>query len=306
MPEFPDVTVYVERLADRIVAQKLTTVRLVSPFVLRTTQPEIRDVCGTTVRDVHRLGKQIVISLDNGLFLVIHLMVSGRLHWKKKLSALGRGKGLVAFDFSTGTLLFTEASKKKRASLHVVEGQDNLSHFDRGGIDVFRVTLRDFRKQLHRENHTLKRALTDPRLFSGIGNAYSDEILHRARMAPVKQTKNLTLGEDRVLFAAVKDTLKLWTNRLRNDTGANFPEGVTAFREDMAVHGRYRQPCPDCSAPIQRIVYAENEVNYCPRCQTGGKILADRSLSRLLKKNWPRNLDEIDGRGLGIETGELS
>ena len=300
MPEIPDITVYVERLQEFLIGQPLEELRVVSPFVLRTTAPSTRELVGKIVSEVRRLGKRIVLGLDGELFIVIHLMISGRLHWKKRRSAVPRRNGLAAFDFQTGTLTFTEASRKKRASLHIVHGKEDLLTFDHGGLEILEATFAVFRKRLQLENHTLKRALTDPHIFSGIGNAYSDEILHRARLSPVKQTKTLSAEEERNLFRATRNTLTEWIQRLRQETGAGFPENVTAFRDEMAVHGRYRKPCPDCGAPVQRIVYAANEANYCPGCQTNGKLLADRSLSRLLKKNWPKNLDELQTRNLGV------
>lgn len=296
MPEIPDITVYVERLEEFLIGKSLEELRVVSPFVLRTAIPSIRELVGKAVREVRRLGKRIVLGLEGELFIVIHLMISGRLHWKKRGSSVPRRNGLAAFDFPTGTLTFTEASTKKRASLHIVHGEEDLLTFDRGGLEILEATFAAFHKQLQRENHTLKRALTDPHIFSGIGNAYSDEILHRARLSPVKQTKTLSAEEARNLFHATQNTLTEWIHRLRKETGAGFPENVTAFREEMAVHGRYRKPCPDCGAPVQRIVYAQNEVNYCPECQNNGNLLADRSLSRLLKKNWPKNLEELEMR----------
>lgn len=296
MPELPDVTVYVDALKPRIEGQVLLTIRLRSPFVLRTVEPPPSELEGRTVIDVSRLGKRIVMELEGELFAVIHLMIAGRFRWRDSQAAIPKGNGLVAFDFSSGSLIFTEASKKKRASLHLVRGRTALTSFDRGGLEVLEATMEDFRLALCRENHTLKRALTDPRVLSGIGNAYSDEILHRAGLSPFKQTHGLNDDELTSLFTATKKTLQEWVERLRTETGERFPEKVTAFRKGMAVHGRYREPCPACGAPIQRIVYAENESNYCAQCQTGGKVLADRSLSRLLKSNWPRTLEELEQR----------
>jgi formamidopyrimidine-DNA glycosylase len=296
MPELPDVAVYVEALRSRIGGARLDGVRLANPFVLRSVDPPLSSATGRTVTDVTRLGKRIVIGLESDLFLVLHLMIAGRLHWKSA-GARPPGKiGLAAFDFSTGTLTVTEAGTTRRASMHLVRGAGALADFDRGGLEVFDADLPSFRAALARESHTLKRALTDPRILSGIGNAYSDEILHRARLSPVKLTRSLTDDEAARLFDACRTTLADWIDRLRADTGAGFPEGVTAFRPEMAVHGRFGKPCPDCGAPVQRIVHADNETNYCARCQTGGRLLADRALSRLLKQDWPRTLDEMEER----------
>ncbi len=296
MPELPDVTVYIERLNAFIDGQTLERVRLASPFVLRSAAPPIRDAEGKRVIELRRIGKRISIGLEGDLFLVIHLMVAGRLHWGDRGARIPGRIGLAAFDFPTGSLLFTEASSKKRASIHLVHGEASLREFDRGGLEVLDADLRSFQAAIARENHTLKRALTDPRLFSGIGNAYSDELLHRARLSPVKLTAQLTREETARLYRAARETLKEWTARLREEVAEGFPEKVTAFREGMAVHGRYGKPCPVCGSRIQRIVYAENETNYCPRCQTGGKLLADRALSRLLKDDWPRTAEELEER----------
>jgi formamidopyrimidine-DNA glycosylase len=296
VPELPDVTVYLDALAPRILRARLERVRLLTPFLLRSVDPPVSAVSGGTVRGLRRLGKRVVIALEDELFLVIHLMIAGRLHWKEA-GAKPPGKiGLAAFDFSTGTLTLTEAGTKKRASLDVVRGEAALSAYDPGGIDVLDVELAAFRSALTAENHTLKRVLTDPRVFSGIGNAYSDEILHRARLSPVKLSQALDDEEIRRLHEAVRVVLREWIERLRREAGEDFPEGVTAFRADMAVHGRYGKPCPACGAPVQRIVYADNETNYCARCQTGGRMLADRSLSRLLHADWPKTLDEWEAR----------
>jgi formamidopyrimidine-DNA glycosylase len=296
MPELPDVTVYVEALRARILGARLDGVRLANPFVLRSVDPPLTSAAGRTVTELTRLGKRIVIGLDGDLFLVLHLMIAGRLHWKGA-GARPPGKiGLAAFDFSTGTLTMTEAGTARRASIHLVRGPGALAEFDRGGLEVLDADLASFRAALARESHTLKRALTDPRILSGIGNAYSDEILHRARLSPVKLTRSLTDDEARRLFDACRTTLAGWIDRLRADMGTGFPEGVTAFRPDMAVHGRYGKPCPDCGALVQRIVHADNETNYCARCQTGGRLLADRALSRLLKQDWPRTLEEMEER----------
>jgi len=296
VPELPDVTVYLEALERRILGATLERVRLLTPFLLRSVDPPLSAVTGKRVIGLRRIGKRLVIALEDDLFLVIHLMIAGRLHWKAA-GAKPPGKiGLAAFDFSTGTLLLTEAGTKRRAALEAVRGEAALRAVDPGGIEVMDATLEAFRAALTAENHTLKRTLTDPRVFSGIGNAYSDEIFHRARLSPVKLTHALDDDEIRRLYEATRVVLREWIEGLRQDAGEGFPEGVTAFRPDMAVHGRYGKPCPDCGAPVQRIVYAENETNYCARCQTGGKMLADRSLSRLLHSDWPKTLDEWEGR----------
>jgi len=294
MPELPDVTVYVESLAARTVGQELRGVRLKSPFLLRTFDPPLSRASGKKVVEVRRIGKRIVLGLEEDLFLVIHLMIAGRLRWREAGAAIPGKLGLAAFDFASGSVLLTEASTKKRASLHVVRGEAALGEFARGGIEIEGATLAAFRDALVRENHTVKRAITDPRLFSGIGNSYSDEILHAARMSPVKRTAQMNDEEIARLFEATRRTLAEWTDRLRHEVGDGFPEKVTAFRDGMAVHGRYQKPCPVCGAPVQRIVYAENETNYCARCQTGGKLLADRALSRLLHEDWPRTLEELE------------
>ena len=294
MPELPDIVVYCERLAARLVGQPLVRVRLASPFVLRTVDPPLGAAHDRLVHEVRRLGKRIVVGLEDDLFLVIHLMIAGRLRWGAPRAAVPRRLGLAAFDFPAGTLLLTEASSKKRASLHVVRGAAALASFDRGGLEVLDADLAAFRAALRRERHTLKRALTDPRLLSGIGNAYSDEILHAARLSPARLTEALTDEETARLFAAAVTTLRDWTARLRAEVGEGFPAKVTAFRPGMAVHGRYGQLCPRCGAPVLRIRYADNETNYCARCQTDGRLLADRSLSRLLKDDWPRTLEELE------------
>ena len=294
MPEYPDIIVYIERLQPRVQGQVLQRIRLASPFLLRTVDPPIEEAEGKKVLEVRRLGKRIVLYLESDLFLVLHLMIAGRLHWKGRGAKLTRRVGLAAFDFPSGTLTLTEAGTKKRASLHLLRGEQALADLNPGGLEVLETDHATFRAALVRENHTLKRALTDPRLFSGIGNAYSDEILHRARLSPLALTQRLSEEEIARLFESVRGTLLEWADRLRRETGDEFPEGVTAFRKSMAVHGRYRQPCPVCGSAIQRIVYAENETNYCPRCQTAGKLLADRSLSRLLKTDWPRTIEELE------------
>jgi formamidopyrimidine-DNA glycosylase len=295
MPELPDILVYLAALEERILGRPLERIRLASPFLLRSVEPPLDTVQGKTVGVLRRLGKRIVIGLEGDLFLVLHLMIAGRLHWKSRGAKIQGKVGLSAFDFPTGTLTLTEAGTKKRASLYLVTGESLLREHDLGGLDVLHSESAAFHAALTRENHTLKRALTDPRLFDGIGNAYSDEILHRARLSPVQLTQRLTSDEIERLYRAIRDTLSEWIVRLRRETGGRFPEHVTAFRQGMAVHGRYGKPCPDCGSPVQRIVYAENETNYCARCQTGGKLLADRALSQLLKRDWPRTLDELEG-----------
>ncbi len=292
MPELPDIALYLHALAPRVVGRRLERVRVASPFVLRTADPPVADLAGREVREVRRLGKRIVLGFEGDYFAVLHLMIAGRLHWKAADAAVPRRRGLAAFDFPNGVLLLTEAGTKHRASLHVVRGATALAAHDPGGLDVLGATLAQFRAALTRESHTLKRALTDPRLLDGIGNAYSDEILHAARLSPLRLTTQVDDAEIERLFRATQQTLTGWLERLRAETGEAFPESVTAFREGMAVHGRFRQPCPACGSPVQRIRYAENEVNYCATCQTGGRLLADRSLSRLLKSDWPRSLDE--------------
>ena len=299
MPELPDLTIYIESLQARIVGQQLENIRLASPFILRTVEPRMDEVRGKTIFGLQRIGKRIVFELEDELYLVIHLMIAGRFHWKKPKSKIPGKVGHAAFDFSTGTLLLTEASTKKRASMHLVRGRSALAEFDRGGIEVLESSLEAFRSALLRENHTVKRSLTDPRLFSAIGNAYSDEILHRAQLSPLKLTRQMTEDEIVRLHRATISTLQEWIERLRSETGSEFPEKVTAFREEMAVHGRFGKPCPVCGSRIQRIVYAENECNYCPRCQTGGRLLSDRSLARLLKDDWPKTIDDLEAGGLG-------
>jgi formamidopyrimidine-DNA glycosylase len=294
MPELPDVVLYVEHLGRRLRGATLVRARVVSPNLLRTVDPPLEAAFGRVVRGVRRMGKRIVLELDGELFLVIHLMIAGRFHWKETPLKTGGKTTLATFEFSTGTLQLTEASSRQRASLHVVEGEAALAALDPGGLEVLDATVEQFRLALTAENHTLKRALTDPRLFSGIGNAYSDEILHRARLSPFRQTLQLEAEEVTRLYHAVRETLTIWVERLWDEAGENFPEKVTAFRKEMAVHGRYRQPCPVCGAPVQRVIYVENEMNYCARCQTAGRLLADRSLSRLLKADWPKTIDELE------------
>ena len=294
MPELPDVVVYLECLAPRIAGQPLERVRLRSPFFLRSVEAPVAAAEGRRVTGLSRLGKRLVIGLERELYLVLHLMIAGRLHWRPPRGRIPARRGIAALDFPTGTLLVTEAGTRKRASLHLIEGAQTLAALDPGGVEVLEADLPRFRTALVRESHTLKRALTDPRLLSGIGNAYSDEILHRARLSPVRLTRQLDDDEMARLHAAAQATLREWTARLRAEAGDGFPEKVTAFRDGMAVHGRYRKPCPDCGSPVQRIVHADNETNYCARCQTGGVLLADRSLSRLLKSDWPRSLEEME------------
>ncbi len=294
MPELPDVTVYIEAITERVLNQTIQKIRITSPFLVRSFDPPIREAEGKKVLRLRRLGKRIVFELEDDLFLVVHLMIAGRFHWKPPNAKIARKYGLAAFDFRTGTLSLTEAGTKKRASLYLVRGADGLQVLDPQGLEIFDADLTAFRNALTRENHTLKRALTDPHLFSGIGNAYSDEILHRARLSPVQLTRRLKDSEIETLYNAVREILTEWIERLRRERGKGFPEHVTAFRKEMAVHGKYRKPCPVCGSPVQRIVHAENETNYCAKCQTGGKLLADRSLSRLLKEDWPRSLEELE------------
>ena len=294
MPELPDVVVYIEALEARILSQTLEGLRIASSFVLRSVDPPPSALVGKKVRSIRRLGKQIVLVFDEEHFLVIHLMIAGRLQWREPHARLAGKIGLAAFEFASGTLILTEAGSKKRASLHVVRGEQALAAFDRRALEVLECSLDDFDSALRRENHTLKRSLTDPRLFSGIGNAFSDEILHHAKLSPLKQTSRLSTQEVRQLWESTRSVLSEWTGRLRSQTGENFPSKVTAFRPEMAVHGRYGKPCPRCGAPVQRIVYAENECNYCAPCQTEGRLLADRAMSRLLKEDWPRSLEEME------------
>ena len=294
MPEIPDLESYVLALRPRIVGAKLENVRIKNAFFLRTVDPPLETVLGRTVTGVRRFQKRILIELEGRMFLLIHLMIAGRLQWYPAAGAGTRRAGIATFSFTTGTLVLTEAGTKRRASLHVIEGDRGLAAMDRGGIEVETADLAAFGSALTRENHTLKRALTDPRLFSGIGNAYSDEILHRARLSPLLLTGKLTEEQIAALYRAAREVLEEWTSRLGERASASFPTKVTAFREGMAVHGRYRQPCPVCGSPVQRIVYAENECNYCPTCQTQGRVLADRALSRLLREDWPRSLEELE------------
>ena len=296
MPELPDITIYVEALEKRILGQRLERVRLASPFLVRTVDPPAHAAEGKTVRELRRVGKRIAIGVDTDLWLVLHLMIAGRLHWRPRAVRLAGKQSLAAFDFSAGTLVLTEAGSQKRASLHVVRGEEALGALDPGGLEVLEADPQAFEAALTAANHTLKRALTDPRIFSGIGNAYSDEILHRACLSPVTLTQKLAPEDIQRLYHATRETLFLWIDKLRAEAGDRFPESVTAFREGMAVHGRHGKPCPVCGAKIQRIRYAANETNYCPRCQTGGRLLADRALSRLLREDWPRTVEEMETR----------
>ncbi len=294
MPELPDIAAYLTALEPRIIGEPIEHVRLASPFLLRTVEPPLARIEGRKVRELRRIGKRIAIGGEDDLWLVLHLMIAGRLHWRAAGAKLAGRNQLVAFDFPNGSLVLTEAGSRRRASLHVLKGEESLREIDPGGIDVFASDLASFQAALSAENRTLKRALTDPRILSGIGNAYSDEILHAAQLSPITLTRKLTPAEWERLFAATHSTLQRWIEQLRTEASTNFPEKVTAFRKDMAVHGRYGQPCPRCGDPVQRIRYADNETNYCARCQTGGKVLADRSLSRLLKSDWPRTLEELE------------
>ena len=300
MPELPDILLYLRALEPRIVGQRVERVRLANPFLLRSVAPPLSAIEGRLVVGLRRLGKRVVVEADEQLFLVFHLMIAGRFRWKPPGATIPGKVGLLALDFENGSLILTEAGSKRQASLYVVQGEASLAQHDPGGLEVMEADVAAFAQTLRRGNHTLKRALTDPHLFSGIGNAYSDEILHSARLSPFKQTGGMSDEEVRRLYAATRLTLSQWTRRLQREAGNEFPEKVTAFREGMAVHGRYRQPCPDCGAPVQRVVYAANEANYCPNCQTGGRLLADRSLSRLLRDDWPRTLEELERRRGGV------
>jgi len=293
MPELPDLTVYLERIEAFALGQALQGLRLGNPFILRTVEPPPAAFAGRRLRGTRRIGKRLVLSFDDGLHAVIHLMILGRLRWTRPQAPLPRGGGLAAFDFETGSLLLVEHGTTRRAALHLVNGDAALAQFERGGLEVLETDFAGFQTALRAGNHTLKRALTDPRIFSGIGNAYSDEILHRAKLSPFRLTQALDEASARRLYEACRKVLQQWTERLRREAGSGWPEKVTAFREGMAVHGRYRQPCPVCAAPVQRIVHAKNEANYCARCQTGDRILADRALSRLLRDSWPKSLDEL-------------
>lgn len=297
MPELPDLTVYLEALQQRILGHRLERLLIVSPFLLRTAVPPVQDAEGRRVTELRRIGKRIAIGLEGDLWLVFHLMIAGRLHWYERGSAPPRRAVLARLQFDNGTLTLTEAGTKRRASLRLVQGEQALRELDPGGLEILEATLQEFAQRLRSENHTLKRALTDPRLFSGIGNAYSDEILHAARLSPLLLTSRIDDAAVARLYETAREQLRQWSERLRREAGAKFPEKVTAFRKDMAVHGRFRQPCPVCGTPVQRIRYADNETNYCARCQTGGRLLADRSLSRLLKEDWPRDIDALDREG---------
>lgn len=296
MPELPDVVVYIEALEGRLLGERLQGVRIAGPLLLRTVDPPLEACFGKAVTGFRRLGKRIAVGLEEDLWLVLHLMIAGRLHWRPPAARHPGKRGLAAFDFPHGTLLLTEAGSKKRASLHVARGEHSLEDLHRGGLEVLEASAGEFREAIRARNRTLKRALTDPSVCSGIGNAYSDEILHRARLSPVALTRRLDGQQVGRLFSATREVLTEWTDRLREECGDGFPKKVTAFRKDMAVHGRYRKPCPDCGAPVQRIRYASNETNYCARCQTGGRLLADRALSRLLRSDWPRSLEELANR----------
>jgi formamidopyrimidine-DNA glycosylase len=300
VPELPDILLYLRALEPRIVGRRVAGVRLANPFLLRSVDPPLSAVEGRQVVGLRRLGKRVVVEADGQLFLVFHLMIAGRFRWKPPGARIPGKVGLLALDFDNGTLILTEAGSKRQASLYVVQGEAALAQHEPGGLEVMDADLTAFAQALRRDNHTLKRALTDPHLFSGIGNAYSDEILHAARLSPFKQTGSMADDEIRRLYAATRLTLSQWIDRLQREAGGEFPEKVTAFREGMAVHGRYRQPCPDCGAPVQRVVYAANEANYCANCQTGGRLLADRSLSRLLRDDWPRTLEELERRKGGV------
>jgi len=294
LPEYPDITIYIERLDAFLKGNILEKVRLASPFLLRTIDPPLSAITGSTVLGFERMGKRIVFVFPQEHFLVLHLMIAGRLHWREKGSKIPGKIGLAAFDFANGSLLLTEAGTKKRASIHLIKGNEQLQNCNPGGLELFTASQEDFRTRLLSENHTLKRSLTDPRLFSGIGNAYSDEILHRAKLSPVKLTQKLTDDQIENLYHTIRSVLQEWTQKLRAEVGDCFPEKVTAFHDDMAVHGRFGKPCPVCGTAVQRIRYADNETNYCPRCQTDGKVLADKSLSRLLKSDWPRAIEEME------------
>ncbi len=304
MPELPDITLYIESLETRVVGRRLIRIRLVSPFLLRTYDPPLEAVSDHVVRGLRRMGKRIVFCLEGDFFLALHLMIAGRLHWKKPGAKIPGKSGLAAFDFPEGSLLLTESGTKRRAALHICRGLSELAKLDPGGLEVLDSDYPSFRAILQQHRHTLKRALTDPRLFSGIGNAYSDEILHAARLSPLRLTTQLNEAEMERLYAAVQNVLTTWTDRLRAETAGAFPEKVTAFRAGMAVHGRYRQPCPECGTPVQRIVYAENETNYCPTCQTAGRLIADRALSRLLRSDWPRSIEELEQMFLEKKRGQ--
>jgi len=299
VPELPDVELYLHALGPRVLGQRIEAVRIGNPFIVRTFDPPITAIVGQTINTLRRLGKRIVFGLNDDLFVIVHLMIAGRFRWRERGAAIPGKVGLLAVDFSSGTLLLTEQGSKRQASVHIVRGESAVGEHDPGGLEVLTTDLAGFAQRLTTENHTLKRALTDPRIFSGIGNAYSDEILHAAQLSPMKQTASLTDDEVERLFHFVRTTLTAWAERLKEETGAEFPEKVTAFRPEMAVHGKFGKPCPVCAEPVQRIVYAHNEANYCARCQTGGRLLSDRALSRLLGQDWPRTLEEMEARKRG-------
>jgi len=299
VPELPDVELYLHALAPRVIGQRIEAIRLGNPFIVRTYDPPAEAIVGQTVRTLRRMGKRIVFGLDGDLFVIVHLMIAGRFRWRERGAAIPNKVGLLALDFASGTLLLTEQGSKRQAAVHVVRGEAAVGEHDPGGLEVLTTDLAGFAQRLTAENHTLKRALTDPHIFSGIGNAYSDEILHAARLSPMKLTASLTDDEVERLFRTTRDTLRSWAERLKAETGDTFPEKVTAFRPDMAVHGKFGKPCPLCGEPVQRIVYAHNEANYCARCQTGGRLLSDRALSRLLGKDWPKTLEEMESRRRG-------
>ena len=299
VPELPDVELYLHALGQRVLGQRIEAVRIGNPFIVRTFDPPITAIVGQTVNTLRRLGKRIVFGLNDDLFVIVHLMIAGRFRWRERGAAIPGKVGLLAVDFSSGTLLLTEPGSKRQASVHIVRGESAVGEHDPGGLEVMTTDLAGFAQRLTTENHTLKRALTDPRIFSGIGNAYSDEILHAAQLSPMKQTASLTDDEVERLFHFVRTTLTAWAERLKEETGAEFPEKVTAFRPEMSVHGKFGKPCPVCAEPVQRIVYAHNEANYCARCQTGGRLLSDRALSRLLGQDWPRTLEEMEARKRG-------
>jgi formamidopyrimidine-DNA glycosylase len=303
LPELPDITLYLHALAPRVIDQPLERLRIGNPFIVRTIEPPVGAIEGRRVAGLRRIGKRIVLAMDGDYFVVLHLMIAGRLRWRERGAAIPKKVGLAAFDFPTGTAILTEQGAKRQASIHLIAGAANLASLDPGGLEVLASSVPQFAERLTRENHTLKRALTDPHIFSGIGNAYSDEILHAAKMSPMTLTGNLRDTEVARLHEATIRTLEHWIERLRDETGDAFPEKVTAFREGMAVHGRYGQPCPDCGAPIQRIVYAHNEANYCAMCQTGGRLLSDRALARLLKQDWPRTLEDMERKKERLRSG---
>lgn len=305
MPELPDILIYIEHLQKRLIAHKIENIRIHNPFLLRTAEPPLTSLIGQTINDIERLGKRIVFVFPDELFLVLHLMIAGRLHWREAHCKIPGNVGLAALDFSQGSLLLTEAGTTRRAAIHIFKGRENVQAFSQGGLEILDHDLQAFEQRLRSENHTLKRSLTDPRLFSGIGNSYSDEILHRARLSPLLMSERMSDEQVERLYHAIRQIMNEWTERLRNESADGFPEKVTAFRPEMAVHGKFNQPCPDCGSPVQRIRYAQNETNYCPTCQTDGKVLADRSLSLLLKKDWPRTLEELEERRPSNDNSKL-